>query len=125
MAPIRIEAPQIDTAAIASAGKSVTDSMMQSLAMKQGMENITKTQAETAAINAQRDKSEVETAFMRENNPLTIEGTKTFLPFKMLPKLPKLIVICKKLKESVLTTPIKPPTILLKDLLFQTRKLIL
>ena len=69
MAPIRIEAPQIDTAAIASAGKSVTDSMMQSLAMKQGMENITKTQAETAAINAQRDKSEVETAFMRENNP--------------------------------------------------------
>ena len=79
MAPIRTEAPQIDTAAIASAGKSVTDSMMQSLAMKQGMENITKTQAETAAIDAQRDKSEVETAFMRENNPLTIEGTKNFL----------------------------------------------
>ena len=79
MAPIRTEAPQIDTAAIANAGKSVTDGMMTALAMKQGAENITKTQAETAAINAQRDKAEVETAFMRENNPLTIEGTKNWL----------------------------------------------
>lgn len=97
MAPIRTEAPQIDTAAIASAGKSVTDSMMQSLAMKQGMENITKTQAETAAINAQRDKSEVETAFMRENNPLTIEGTKNFLAIQNATKASQ---IDRYLKET-------------------------
>ena len=57
MAPIRIEAPQLDTAAIANAGKSVTDGMMTALAMKQGAENITRTQAETANIEAQRDKN--------------------------------------------------------------------
>ena len=77
MAPIRIEAPQLDTAAIANAGKSVTDGMMTALAMKQGAENITRTQAETANIEAQRDKTVTETEFMKENNPTVIEQNKT------------------------------------------------
>ena len=77
MAPIRIEAPQIDTAAIANAGKSVTDGMMTALAMKQGVESIAKTRAETANIQAQENKTAVETEFMKENNPTIIEQNKT------------------------------------------------
>ena len=76
MAPIRLEAPQLDTAAIANAGKTVTDSMMQALAMKQGAASITKTAAETANIQAQQTKTEVETEFMKENNPTVIEANK-------------------------------------------------
>lgn len=77
MSPIRIEAPQLDTAAIANAGKSVTDGMMTALAMKQGAASINKTNAETANIQAQQNKAETETAFMKENNPTIIEQNKT------------------------------------------------
>lgn len=76
MAPIRIEAPQLDTAAIANAGKTVTDGMMTALAMKQGAASITKTAAETANIQAQQNKTEVETEFMKQNNPTVIESNK-------------------------------------------------
>ena len=76
MAPIRIEAPQLDTAAIANAGKSVTDGMMTALAMKQGAASIDKTTAETANIQAQQNKTEVETEFMKQNNPTVIEQNK-------------------------------------------------
>ena len=76
MAPIRIEAPQMDTAAIATASKTLTDGMMTALAMKQGAASITKTAAETANIQAQQHKTEVETEFMTQNNPTVIESNK-------------------------------------------------
>lgn len=76
MAPIRIEAPQMDTAAIASAGKTVNEGMLTALAMKQGVESINKTAAETSNIQAQQHKTEVETDFMTQNNPTVIESNK-------------------------------------------------
>lgn len=86
MAPIRIEAPQIDTAALASAGKTVSDGMLNALAMKQGVETINKTAAETKNIQAQQNKTETETAFMQENNPTSIEANKTALEIQKATK---------------------------------------
>ena len=82
MSPISIQAPQIDTSAIEGATARYTQAAQAELALQQQKAQIDQTEAQTAAIKQQQDKTALEMAFMTSNNPLQLDLAKTELDYR-------------------------------------------
>ena len=82
MSPISIQAPQIDTSAIEGATARYTQAAQAELALQQQKAQIDQTEAQTAAIKQQQDKTALEMAFMTSNNPLQLNLTQTELDYR-------------------------------------------
>jgi len=82
MSPISIQAPQIDTSAIEGATARYTQAAQAELALLQQKAQIQQTEAQTAAIKQQQDKTALEMAFMTSNNPLQLDLAQTELDYR-------------------------------------------
>ena len=71
--PISIMAPQIDTSPIADATQKLSQAAQAELSLSQQKAQIAQTEAQTAAIKQQQDKTALEMAFMASNNPLQLK----------------------------------------------------
>ena len=80
--PISIKAPQIDTRSIEDATQKFTAAAQAELALQQQKAQIDQTNAQTAAIKQQQDKTALEMAFMTSNNPLQLDLAKTELDYR-------------------------------------------
>ena len=81
MSPISIQAPQIDSSAIEGATARFTQAAQAELALQQQKAQIDQTEAQTAAIKQQQDKTALEMAFMTSNNPLQLQLAQQELDF--------------------------------------------
>ena len=82
MSPISIQAPQINTSAIEGATARYTQAAQAELALQQQKAQIDQTEAQTAAIKQQQDKTALEMAFMTSNNPLQLDLAQTELDYR-------------------------------------------
>lgn len=80
--PISIMAPQIDTRPIEDATQKFTAAAQAELALQQQKAQIDQTNAQTAAIKQQQDKTALEMAFMTSNNPLQLDLAQTELDYR-------------------------------------------
>ena len=79
--PISIMAPQIDTTPIENATSKISQAAQAELALQQQKAQIDQTEAQTAAIKQQQDKTALEMAFMTSNNPLQLQLAQQQLDF--------------------------------------------
>lgn len=79
--PVSIMAPQIDTSGIENATSKFTQAAQAELALAQQKAQIDQTEAQTAAIKQQQDKTALEMAFMTSNNPLQLQLSQQQLDF--------------------------------------------
>ena len=79
--PISIMAPQIDTSPIENATSKFSQAAQAELALAQQKAQIDQTEAQTAAIKQQQDKTALEMAFMASNNPLQLQLSQQQLDF--------------------------------------------
>jgi len=80
--PISIMAPQIDTRPFEDATQKFTAAAQAELALQQQKAQIDQTNAQTAAIKQQQDKTALEMAFMTSNNPLQLDLAQTELDYR-------------------------------------------
>nr|QJB19762.1 MAG: DNA pilot protein [Microvirus sp.] len=80
-APIRLEAPQVDTTVATKGFSGMSDAARTYLDLTSQKAQIDKTNEENKAIRAQRNKTEMETAFLSSANPLNLQGLQQSVEF--------------------------------------------
>lgn len=84
MAPIRTEAPQIDTTAATAGFRGISEAAQNYIAITAQKAQIDKTVQENKLLRLQQDKQELENAFMTQANPLNLQGIKQEIEFARL-----------------------------------------
>lgn len=84
MAPIRVEAPQLDTTAITKGFSGISEGAQSWLAMTAQKAQIDKTVEENKLLRLQQNRQELENAFMTQANPLNLQGIQQEVEFSKL-----------------------------------------